>query len=191
MPSLQETEDGTWVLNPPNAPAEDGPRQKCDGVKPACQQCVRAKKGDCCEYDDGKGKTRTQILKETIAHLEDRVRQLEGGSTVSLPASVMLFDPHDLSTYSGSSPEGSFGSPDSTYLSAFPTSSGRPQVSSALPEKAKRVWPDPSASPSSPWSHLQSAPSPQPLAGTPSLQDIFFDERHSPFQPSNEVSLML
>jgi hypothetical protein len=38
---------------------------------------------------------------------------------------------------------------------------------------------------------LQSAPSPQPLAGTPSLQDIFFDERHSPFQPSNEVSLML
>ncbi|KAJ3537951.1 hypothetical protein NMY22_g5379 [Coprinellus aureogranulatus] len=148
-------------------------KMKCDGIKPACQQCIRAKKGDACEYDDGKGKTRTQILKETIAHLEERVRQLEGGSTSSLPASVMLFDPHDLATYSESSPEGSFGSPDSTYLSAFPTSS------------------DPSASPSSPWGHLQGTSSPQPLAGTPSLQDIFFDERHSPFQPSNEVSLML
>ncbi|KAH9007444.1 hypothetical protein EDB84DRAFT_1603425 [Lactarius hengduanensis] len=36
--------------------------QRCDGAKPSCQQCVRAKKQDLCEYDHGKGKTRTQLL---------------------------------------------------------------------------------------------------------------------------------
>ena len=106
--------------------------QKCDGTKPACQQCVRAKKSDCCEYDDGKGKTRTQLLKETIAKLEQRVRQLEGpsassSSIASGPASVVLFDPHD-GPYAGSSPD-SFGSPDSSYISAFP---GKPLISSDL-----------------------------------------------------------
>ncbi|KAF6761179.1 hypothetical protein DFP72DRAFT_1062206 [Ephemerocybe angulata] len=144
-------------------------KMKCDGSKPACQQCVRAKKGDGCEYDDGKGKTRTQLLKETIAKLESRVRQLEDPSNI-IPTSVMLFDPHDLTVYSGSSPDSFEDSPDSSYLSAFPTAS------------------ESSASPSTPWSQLQGAAS--PLA-PPSMQDIFFDERHSPFQASNDVSVML
>ncbi|KAJ3722647.1 hypothetical protein C8R42DRAFT_579974, partial [Lentinula raphanica] len=57
--------------------------QRCDGNRPACQQCTHAKKPEGCEYDDGKGKTRTQILCETIQRLEQRVRELEDPEYIS------------------------------------------------------------------------------------------------------------
>ncbi|KAJ8488647.1 hypothetical protein ONZ51_g3435 [Trametes cubensis] len=96
--------------------------QRCDGVKPACAQCVRAKKGDACEYDDGKGKTRTQIMREHIARLEMRIRELENPEQ-SAP-SMTLFDPHALSPYySESSSSSSYDSPGklSYSTSASPT----------------------------------------------------------------------
>ena len=68
--------------------------QRCDGAKPSCQQCVRAKKQDLCEYDDGKGKTRTQLLRETVARLESRIKELESHEHTS--SSVPLFDPHAI-----------------------------------------------------------------------------------------------
>ncbi|KAK0475557.1 hypothetical protein IW261DRAFT_1567958 [Armillaria novae-zelandiae] len=89
-------------------------KMRCDGTKPACQQCVRAKKADCCEYDDGKGKTRTQILKETIARLEHRIRELEDPEYVS-PA-ITLHDPHAY--HHSESSSSSLGSPGSTSFSA-------------------------------------------------------------------------
>jgi len=97
--------------------------QRCDGVKPACQQCMRAKKADGCEYDDGKGKTRTQILRETIIKLEHRIRELEDPEYVS--TSITLYDPNLHSRSNSSS--SSLGSPESSYLSAshspFPSGS--------------------------------------------------------------------
>lgn len=51
--------------------------QKCDGVKPACFQCLRAERGDECEYDDGVTKTGTQLLYERLAQLEKRFRDLQ------------------------------------------------------------------------------------------------------------------
>jgi len=74
---------------------------------------MRAKKPDGCEYDDGKGKTRTQIMRETIARLERRIRELEDPEYVS--PGVTLYDPHSHSR-SGSSAS-STGSPDSSFLS--------------------------------------------------------------------------
>ncbi|KAH9932465.1 uncharacterized protein B0H18DRAFT_25848 [Fomitopsis serialis] len=97
-------------------------KMRCDGAKPACQQCVRAKKGDACEYDDGKGKTRTQLMREHIARLELRVKELEGLEHSS--PSVTLFDPHSQTPYySGSSSSSSHGSPGTYSLptSASPT----------------------------------------------------------------------
>ncbi|KAF8697202.1 hypothetical protein AX14_001435 [Amanita brunnescens Koide BX004] len=67
-------------------------KMRCDGTKPACQQCIRSKKGDICEYDDGKGKTRTQLLREHVVRLEQRIRELEDPDYIS-PA-VTLCDPH-------------------------------------------------------------------------------------------------
>lgn len=51
--------------------------QKCDGVKPACFQCVRAERGSECEYDDGTTKTETQLLYERLQFLEKRLRELQ------------------------------------------------------------------------------------------------------------------
>jgi hypothetical protein len=86
---------------------------RCDGAKPACQQCTRAKKGDGCEYDDGKGKTRTQLLRENIARLEQRIRELEDPEYTS--PSVTLHDPHTHRLSESSS--SSIGSPGSTAYS--------------------------------------------------------------------------
>jgi len=90
---------------------------KCDGAKPACQQCVKAKKAEACEYDDGKGKTRTQLMREHIAKLEMRIRELESAEVSSPP--VTLHDPHAASPYlSESSSSSSHGSPGAISLSA-------------------------------------------------------------------------
>lgn len=92
-------------------------------MKPACQQCTKAKKADGCEYDDGKGKTRTQILRETIVKLEHRIRELEDPEYVS--TSVTLYDPNLHSRSNSSS--SSLGSPESSYISVshspFPSGS--------------------------------------------------------------------
>lgn len=89
--------------------------QRCDGAKPACQQCVHAKKPEACQYDDGKGKTRTQLLRENIERLEQRIRELEDPDYTS--PSVTLHDPH-LHRRSESSSSSLAGSPGSTAFSA-------------------------------------------------------------------------
>ncbi|EKM54793.1 uncharacterized protein PHACADRAFT_258894 [Phanerochaete carnosa HHB-10118-sp] len=92
-------------------------KMKCDGAKPACQQCVKAKKAEACEYDDGKGKTRTQLMREHIARLESRIKDLESSDKTSPP--VTLFDPHAVSPYlSESSSSSSHDSPGPFSLSA-------------------------------------------------------------------------
>nr|GAT44451.1 predicted protein [Mycena chlorophos] len=130
----QETKDGTCSYLPRSVRSRGltwSPFQRCDGAKPACQQCTRAKKGDACEYDDGKGKTRTQILRETIVRLEHRVRELEDPEYVS-PA-VTLFDPHTfdpqtLRSFSESPPSSSYSSADASFSaghSPFPSESAQ------------------------------------------------------------------
>ncbi|KAI0275620.1 hypothetical protein BGY98DRAFT_1113985 [Russula aff. rugulosa BPL654] len=91
-------------------------KMRCDGTKPSCQQCVRAKKQDLCEYDDGKGKTRTQLLRETIARLESRIKELENPEHTS--TSVPLFDPHALPVSSEDSSSSGCDSPSSFPFSA-------------------------------------------------------------------------
>jgi hypothetical protein len=128
--------------------------QRCDGNKPACQQCCRAKKPDACEYDDGKGKTRTQLLRETIVRLEQRIRELEDPDYVS--SSVTLYDPHAHSR-SGSS-SSSFGSPGDTSLSAShsPFSSGIDSVQYVLPSfHILRPLSEPPMSPNTSWTNVQ------------------------------------
>lgn len=57
---------------------------KCDAGKPVCQQCTKANRAHDCEYDDGKSKSRTQIMQEKILKQEARIRELEtiGAGTV-------------------------------------------------------------------------------------------------------------
>ncbi|KAG6813286.1 hypothetical protein H0H92_012441 [Tricholoma furcatifolium] len=147
-------------------------KMRCDGTKPACQQCVRAKKSDGCEYDDGKGKTRTQLLREHITRLEQRIRELEDPEYVS-PA-VVLYDPHDNSL-SGSS-SSSFSSPGDTTLYSshsplsFPSSDSSP------------------TSPNASWTSLQPVPTPSP---SPFIPEMFFEDQQTRFQPPTELARML
>ncbi|KAF8070708.1 hypothetical protein FPV67DRAFT_1038357 [Lyophyllum atratum] len=146
-------------------------KMRCDGTKPSCQQCVRAKKGDTCEYDDGKGKTRTQLLRENIARLEQRVRELEDPEYVS-PA-VVLYDPHAHSR-SGSS-SSSFSSPGDTSIYTSHSPLSFPSDSSPT-------------SPNTSWTSLQPIASPSPSHFAP---EIFFDEHQTRFQPPVELARML
>ncbi|KAF8913605.1 hypothetical protein CPB85DRAFT_1298483 [Mucidula mucida] len=125
-------------------------KMRCDGTKPACQQCIRAKKGDGCEYDDGKGKTRTQILKETIARLETRIRELEDPEYVS-PA-ITLHDPHIF--HHSESSSSSLGSPGSATFSG-----------------SHSPFPPDATSPSTSWINL-----PQATSSSPFASEIFYEE---------------
>lgn len=94
--------------------------QRCDGNKPACAQCVRAKKPEGCEYDDGKGKTRTQLMREHISRLEARIKELEMPEMTTSPP-ITLFDPHAPVYMSESSSPESHDSPSTLSLSASPS----------------------------------------------------------------------
>jgi hypothetical protein len=165
MPSVQEEEDGPFIVFCSSICSPPVALQRCDGAKPACQQCARAKKTDACEYDDGKGKTRTQILRETVAKLESRIRELEDPDYIS--SSIALFDPH-LHSHSDSSCS-SLDSPESSYLSAS---------HSPFPPDASPI--------SESWNLPQGFPSPSSFASS-----IFGDGTQLPNMPTLELSRML
>lgn len=140
------------LIDPPIFSCLPFMRQKCDGAKPACQQCVRAKKSDVCEYDDGKGKTRTQLMREHIQQLEMRIKELESTEHRHSP-SVTLFDPHAPSPYlSESSSSSGQGSPGPYAVSAsaspVPFPLGKRHLSSTqfisinLPNSEPPAWED-------------------------------------------------
>lgn len=49
---------------------------KCDAGKPVCQQCIKGNRQGECEYDDGKTKSRTQMLQDKVNKLQDRVKEV-------------------------------------------------------------------------------------------------------------------
>ncbi|KAF9227088.1 hypothetical protein BS17DRAFT_695872 [Gyrodon lividus] len=153
-------------------------KMRCDGAKPACQQCARAKKLEGCQYDDGKGKTRTQLLRENIERLEQRIRELEDPEYTS--PSVMLHDPHLHRRSESSSSSSLTGSPAST---GFSVHSPFPH-SGMLCKLIHSLALNPLAATNSPQhSWLQGVPSPSP---TP-----FSDVYHTDQQPTTELAQML
>ncbi|KAF8589685.1 hypothetical protein K439DRAFT_1404641 [Ramaria rubella] len=58
-------------------------KMKCDAGKPTCGQCIKANRSGDCDYDDGKSKSRTQLLQEKVATLEHRLRELESSPSTS------------------------------------------------------------------------------------------------------------
>ncbi|TDL21708.1 hypothetical protein BD410DRAFT_287744 [Rickenella mellea] len=145
-------------------------KMRCDGMKPACGQCTKAKKPDNCQYDDGKGKTRTQALREKIAKLEEELSQLRDPDFSS--PSIVLHDPHAPVPpyYSGSSSSSATDSPNSLSLSVSPS-----PFSSI----------DSVNSPQTPWARLRALTPPVPYHSEelPSelrhmLLDIFLPHRH-------------
>ncbi|KAH8093821.1 hypothetical protein BXZ70DRAFT_385305 [Cristinia sonorae] len=73
-------------------------KMKCDGARPMCTQCVRSDQVEC-EYTDGT-LTGSQILEQNVAHLEARIRELEGKAGES----ITLHDPHSTFSQAQSRP---------------------------------------------------------------------------------------
>ncbi|KDQ59691.1 hypothetical protein JAAARDRAFT_68290 [Jaapia argillacea MUCL 33604] len=63
-------------------------KMKCDGDKPTCGQCRKAKRSQDCKYEDQKVKSRTRMLQEKVAALEKKVRQLEDQGDTDSPGSL-------------------------------------------------------------------------------------------------------
>ncbi|KAG8758681.1 hypothetical protein FRC14_007598 [Serendipita sp. 396] len=61
---------------------------KCSGEKPVCEQCVKQNRAADCEYDDGRNRTRTQLLQEKIHRLEARIHELESSAGASSRATI-------------------------------------------------------------------------------------------------------
>ena len=66
--------------------------QRCDGERPFCTQCVIGNRTEDCEYTDVQGRTRTQLLEETVALLQARIQELESPNVAS--QSIYLHDPY-------------------------------------------------------------------------------------------------
>ncbi|KAJ6472282.1 hypothetical protein C8R47DRAFT_1054121 [Mycena vitilis] len=52
-------------------------KMKCDGAKPICGQCERGRRREDCEYTQGQGRARVEILQESISKVESRIYELE------------------------------------------------------------------------------------------------------------------
>ncbi|KAJ3929722.1 MAG: hypothetical protein NXY57DRAFT_899501 [Lentinula lateritia] len=102
---------------------------KCDGQKPVCTPCIKMKRADECEYEDRRQKSRTQKLKEKLAMLEDRIKELEGTEQ----------------TTSGDASSSHSGSPDTLELRGTNTLDDVDQNQISL----NNAWPATSAEPSS------------------------------------------
>ncbi|KZS93317.1 hypothetical protein SISNIDRAFT_485583 [Sistotremastrum niveocremeum HHB9708] len=71
-------------------------KMRCDGLKPACTQCINGKRENECHFDDGRTKSRTRILMDNIATLEQRVAELQNRQRASPPfvPSISLSTPN-------------------------------------------------------------------------------------------------
>ncbi|KAH7107230.1 hypothetical protein BKA62DRAFT_649392 [Auriculariales sp. MPI-PUGE-AT-0066] len=76
-------------------------KMKCDAAKPACNQCTKANRPHDCEYDDGKSKSRTQVMQEKILRQEQRIRELE---TYSVAGSLNHLTPGGFNSSGAPSP---------------------------------------------------------------------------------------
>ncbi|KIY65231.1 hypothetical protein CYLTODRAFT_357149 [Cylindrobasidium torrendii FP15055 ss-10] len=56
---------------------------RCDGQRPICGTCSRTRQPGDCEYTDTQGRTRAEILEETIAQMQSRIRELENPGAFS------------------------------------------------------------------------------------------------------------
>ena len=65
--------------------------QRCDGRRPFCSACVRANRTDDCEYTDNQGRTRTQVLEETLERLQARLQELENPEDAQ---PILLVEPY-------------------------------------------------------------------------------------------------
>ncbi|KAJ3874544.1 hypothetical protein F5051DRAFT_505818 [Lentinula edodes] len=114
---------------------------RCDGARPICGPCQRTPKDDPCEYANGPGRSRAQVLQETVCRLEARLREYEHPEETP---SMVLSNPyeqvqghHSNEIMPGSSSSQSLrSSPTLLFSATSPLRSSRASVSSGLSDRA-------------------------------------------------------
>ncbi|KAH8825109.1 hypothetical protein DL96DRAFT_1557809 [Flagelloscypha sp. PMI_526] len=158
-------------------------KMRCDGVKPSCQQCARAKKADACEYDDGKGKTRTQLLREKIDMLEKRIKELEDPDNL-VPA-MALYDPGQGSRHMSESSSSGYGSPPPPEMSLSPFGGMPADPASLCPSPYTQA--ESSQSPEHSWTNL-----PGLIRTSSPFTDVLYDDpAQTALQPTIDLARML
>jgi hypothetical protein len=89
---LSPTQNGLFTFTISTLLPAEQFSKRCDGVRPICGQCDRANRPDDCEYTDGQGRSRTQILEENISRLEARIQELENPADSMTP--IVLHQPY-------------------------------------------------------------------------------------------------
>ncbi|KAF8811995.1 hypothetical protein BYT27DRAFT_7335959 [Phlegmacium glaucopus] len=112
-PTMRRKSDSAGILGRGSACLSCRRRKlKCTGTRPVCEQCNQMKRAHECQYDDSSKKSRTQTLREKVAVLEAKLRDLEDESSLSnfsppictsLPVDDQLSSPMIHSQDSGSS----------------------------------------------------------------------------------------
>ncbi|KAI0311531.1 hypothetical protein OF83DRAFT_750494 [Amylostereum chailletii] len=140
-------------------------KMKCDGTRPVCGPCARSNRSDDCEYTDGQGRTRSQMLEDTISRLEARIQELEHPEVST--SSVTLHHPH--SSYS----HGLHTSPAPGYSQHSSPTSGAPSPAASSRSYSMR---GASAARADTWDYEELAPH-----VAQQLIDIFFQRAGSLF----------
>ncbi|KAK0210742.1 hypothetical protein DFS33DRAFT_1483784 [Desarmillaria ectypa] len=69
-------------------------KMRCDGARPICGPCSRGNRSEDCQYKDGHGRTKMEVLEKNISRVEIRIRELENPK--ELDPSVVLSDPYSI-----------------------------------------------------------------------------------------------
>lgn len=81
-------------------------KQRCDGTKPECYECVDS--GRKCQYEDQTYRTRTQQLQDRIKELESQIRTIKGKRGIA-PSSTSPSQSASDSSQTRSSSEAALG----------------------------------------------------------------------------------
>ncbi|KAF8916513.1 hypothetical protein CPB85DRAFT_287571 [Mucidula mucida] len=69
-------------------------KMRCDGARPICGQCSRSRRPDDCQYTD-QGRSRMEILEESIARVEARIYELENPQvSENIGSPILLHQPY-------------------------------------------------------------------------------------------------
>ncbi|KAF9015955.1 hypothetical protein BDZ89DRAFT_1141812 [Hymenopellis radicata] len=69
-------------------------KMRCDGARPICGQCSRSRRPDDCQYTD-QGRSRMEILEESIARVEARIHELENPQvSENIGSPILLHQPY-------------------------------------------------------------------------------------------------
>lgn len=66
--------------------------QKCDGNLPTCNQCIRFRRAQECEFSETAEPSTTRLLEQHIARLQSRIQELE--LEQDEPGRIKLHDPY-------------------------------------------------------------------------------------------------